>query len=105
MQNLFIYNIDVENNYTLNKDNPKFSIFNYNIEDNSKSNSILEVNCKLLYDYTDYKKIYFLLIFYKLISCGLDIKLLSIYLLSLKLFMSSFNCNTVCNFPFFKDIR
>ena len=40
IQNLFIYNIDVENNYTLNEDNPKFSIFSYNLEDNFKSNSI-----------------------------------------------------------------
>ena len=38
-------------------------------------------------------------------SWGLDIKLFIICLLSLKLLMSSFNCNTVCNFPFFKDIR
>ena len=30
IQNLFIYNINVENSYTLNKDNPKFSIFSYN---------------------------------------------------------------------------
>ena len=32
IQNLFIFDIDVENNYTLNKDNPKFSIFNYNLD-------------------------------------------------------------------------
>ena len=57
IQNLFIYNIDVERNYTLNRDNPEFSIFSYNLEDNFKSNSILEVNCKLLYDYTDYNNI------------------------------------------------
>ena len=54
IQNLFIYNIDVENNYTLNKDNPEFSIFSYNLEDNFKSNSILELNCKILYDYNSY---------------------------------------------------
>ena len=57
IQNLFIYNIDVERNYTLNRDNPEFSIFSYNLEDNFKSNSILEINCKLLYDYTDYNNI------------------------------------------------
>ena len=54
IQNFFIYNIDIENNYTLNKDNPEFRIFIYNLEDNFKSNSILEVNCKLLYDYSGY---------------------------------------------------
>ena len=52
IQNFFIYDIEVENDYTLNKDNPKFVIFAYTLEDNFKTNSILEVNCKLLYDYT-----------------------------------------------------
>ena len=65
IQNLFIYNINVENDYTLNKDNPEFSIF-YNLEDNFKSNSILEVNCKLLYDYTDYNNIGTLMHVFKL---------------------------------------
>ena len=66
IQNLFIYNIDVERNYTLNKDNPSFSIFSYNLEDNFKSNSILEINCKLLYDYTDYNNIGTLMHVFKL---------------------------------------
>ena len=57
IQNFFIYDIDVENNYTLNKDNPKFVIFTYTLEDDFKSNSILEVNCKLLYDYNGYNNI------------------------------------------------
>ena len=57
IQNFFIYDIDVENNYTLNKDNPKFVIFPYTLEDGFKNNSILEVNCKLLYDYTTYNNI------------------------------------------------
>ena len=57
IENFFIYNIEIENNYTLNKDNPEFSIFNYNLEDDFKSNSILEFNCKLLYDYTTHNNI------------------------------------------------
>ena len=57
IQNFFIYDIFVENNYTLNKDNPKFVIFTYTLEDDFKNNSILEVNCKLLYDYTGYNNI------------------------------------------------
>ena len=57
IQNLFIYNIDVEKNYTLNKDNLKFSIFSYNLEDNFKSNVILEFNCKILYNYNTYNNI------------------------------------------------
>ena len=57
IQNFFIYNIEIENNYSLNKDNPKFVIFTYDLEDDFKANSILEVNCKLLYDYTTYNNI------------------------------------------------
>ena len=66
IQNLFIYNIDIEQNYTLNKDNPKFSIFSYNLEDDFKSNSILEVNCKILYNYTSYNNIGTLIHIFKL---------------------------------------
>ena len=57
IQNLSLFNIDLENNYTLNRDNLEFSIFSYNLEDDFKFTSILEVNCKLLYDYTDYDNI------------------------------------------------
>ena len=46
IQNLFVYNIDIEKNYTLNKENPEFSIFSYILEDGFKSNSMLEINCK-----------------------------------------------------------
>ena len=66
MQNLFTYNIDVENNYTLNKDNPDFSIFIHNLEDNFKSISILEVNRKLLYDYNTFNHIGALMHLFKL---------------------------------------
>ena len=66
IENFFIYNIEIENDYTLNKDNPEFSIFNYNLEDDFKSNSILEVNCKLLYDYTTYNNIGALMHIFKL---------------------------------------
>ena len=66
IQNLFINNINVEHNYTLNKDNPKFSIYSYNLEDDFKSNSILEVNCKILYNYTTYNNIGTLIHVFKL---------------------------------------
>ena len=50
----------------MNKDNPEFSIFNYSLEDDFKSNSILEVSCKLLYDYTTYNNIGALMHVFKL---------------------------------------
>ena len=57
IENFFIYNIELENNYTLNKDTPNFSIFKYTLEGKFKKDSILEINCKLLYDYTTYNNI------------------------------------------------
>ena len=57
IENFFIYNIGVENDYTLNKETPNFSIFKYTLEDSFKKDSILEINCKLLYDYTTYNNI------------------------------------------------
>ena len=66
IENFFIYNIEIENTYTLNSDNPKFSIFNYDLEDDFKKDSILEINTKLLYDYTGYNNIGKLIHNYKL---------------------------------------
>ena len=66
IENFFIYNIEIENTYTLNSDIPKFSIFNYDLEDNFKKDSILEINTKLLYDYTGYNNIGKLIHNYKL---------------------------------------
>ena len=66
IQNLFIYNIDVEQNYTLNKENPEFIIFSYDLKDDFKSNIILEFNCKILYNYNSYNSIGHLTHIYKL---------------------------------------
>ena len=66
IQNLFLFDIDIEQNYTLNKDNPEFNIFSYNFEDDFKSNVILEFNCKILYNYNSYNSIGHLTHIYKL---------------------------------------
>ena len=62
----FYYAIDVENDYTLNKDNPKLVTFTYTLEDDFKVDSVLEINCKLLYDYTTYNNIGSLMHIFKL---------------------------------------
>ena len=54
IDNFFIYNIEIENSYTFDSDNPKFSICNYDLVDDFRKDSILEVNTRLLYDYTGY---------------------------------------------------
>ena len=66
IQNLFLFDINVERTYTLNKDNPEFNIFSYNLEDDLKSNVILEFNCKILYNYNSYNSIGHLTHIYKL---------------------------------------
>ena len=57
IENFFIYNIEIENNYILNKDKTSFSIFKYTLEDDFKKDSILEINCRLLYRYHNYNHI------------------------------------------------
>ena len=66
IENFFIYTIETENTYALNSDNSKFSIFNYDLEDDFKKDSILEINARLLYDYNSYNNIGKLIHNYKL---------------------------------------
>ena len=65
-RNFFIYNIEIENTYTLNSENLQFSIFNYDLEDDFKKDSILEINASFLYDYNSYNNIGKLIHNYKL---------------------------------------
>ena len=57
IENFFIYNIEIENSYKLNKDKRNFSIFKYTLNDDFKKDSILEIDCRLLYEYTNYNNI------------------------------------------------
>ena len=57
IENFFIYNIEIENNYILNKDKKSFSIFKSTLEDDFKKDSILEIDCRLLYRYNNYNHI------------------------------------------------
>ena len=66
IENFFIYNIGIENSYKLSKDTPRFSIFNYDLIDEFRKDNILEINCRLLYQYTNYKNIGLLIHIFKL---------------------------------------
>ena len=57
IENFFIYNIEIENNYVLNKDKRNFSVFKYILEDKFTKDSILEIDCRLLYRYHNYNHI------------------------------------------------
>ena len=66
IENFFIYNIEIENSYKLSKDTPRFSISNYNLVNEFRKDNILEINCRLLYQYTNYNNIGFLQHIFKL---------------------------------------
>ena len=66
IENFFIYNTEIENSHKLSKDIPRFSIFNYNLVDEFRKDNIIEVNCRLLYQYTNYNNIGFQLYIFKL---------------------------------------
>ena len=57
IKNFFMYNIKIDNSYQLNKNNTFFSIFKYTLEDDFKKDSILEIDCRLLYRYNNYNHI------------------------------------------------
>ena len=57
IENFFICNIEIEQNYKLNKDKRDFSIFKYVLEDKFTKDSILEIDCRLLYRYHNYNHI------------------------------------------------
>ena len=68
IENFFIYNIEIENTYTLNSDISKFSIFSDDLVDDFRKDSILEINARLLYDYNSYNNIGKLIHNYELYS-------------------------------------
>ena len=57
IENIFSHNITLEKEYTLNSDNLEHHIFTYNIEDDFRIDSYLEVNSNILYDYRTYSNI------------------------------------------------
>ena len=57
IKNFFMYNIEIDNSYQLNKNNTFFSIFKYTLLDDFKKDSILEIGCRLLYRYNNYNHI------------------------------------------------
>ena len=52
-----MYDIGLEINYQFTKDKRNFSIFKYTLNDGFKKDSIFEIDCRLLYQYTNYNNI------------------------------------------------
>ena len=57
IENIYAHNITLEKEFTLNSSNPEQHVFSYNIEDDFKIDSYLEVNTNILYDYKTYSNI------------------------------------------------
>ena len=57
IENIYTYNITLEKSFTLSRSNPEQHVFTYNIEDDFKIDSYLEVNANILYDYQTYSNI------------------------------------------------
>ena len=57
IENIYAHNITLEKEFTLNSSNPEQHVFTYNIEDDFKIDSYLEVNLNILYDYKSYYNI------------------------------------------------
>ena len=58
IENIYAHNITLEKEFTLNNSsNPEQHVFTYNIEDDFKIDSYLEVNANILYDYKTYSNI------------------------------------------------
>ena len=57
IENFFIYDIELEKSFKLNKDKTSFSIFKCTLENSFKKDSILQIDCRLLYRYHNYNHI------------------------------------------------
>ena len=57
IENVWLYNSDILNTYTITPSKPVISLFEYVIEGKFVTNSILEISCKLMYKYGNYNDI------------------------------------------------
>ena len=57
IENIYSHDITLEKEFTLSSSNPEQHVFTYNIENDFKIDSYLEVNTNILYDYKAYSNI------------------------------------------------
>ena len=68
IENIWLYNIDILNTYTITPSNPVISLFEYIVEGEFITNSILEISCKMIYKYVKYNDIGLLRRIYSLLD-------------------------------------
>ena len=57
IENIWFYDIDILNDYIINKSKPAVILYEYEIESKFTLNSILEISCNIIYDYANYDHI------------------------------------------------
>ena len=57
IENIWFYDIDILNDYIVNKSKPSVILYEKIIESEFTGNSILEISCNVLYDYANYDHI------------------------------------------------
>ena len=57
IENIWLYNIDILNTYTITPSKPIISLFEYIIKGKFITKSILEISCKLMYKFANYNDI------------------------------------------------
>ena len=68
IENIWLYNIDILNTYTISSS--LVNLFEYYIEGDFVTNSVLEISCNILYKYANYKDIGLLKHVYSLIDAN-----------------------------------
>ena len=68
IENIWLYNIDILNTYKITSS--KISLFEYYIEGDFVTNSVLEISCNILYKYANYNDIGLLKHVYSLIDAN-----------------------------------
>ena len=68
IENIWSYNIDILNTYTITPSNPIIFLFEYIIEGKFITNSILEISCKMMYKYIKHNDIGLLRHIYSLLD-------------------------------------
>ena len=57
IENIWFFNIDIVNVYTISSSIPVVSLFKYEIESKFTANSILEIRCNIIYKYGSYNDV------------------------------------------------
>ena len=79
IENIWFYDIDILNDYIIDKSKPTVILYEYEIESKFTVNSILEISCNILYDYDSYDHIGLLKHKYSLLDANNNNSLIQVH--------------------------